>query len=215
MDTTQEKTGYDYLTEELEKPTDTGMNLIQYQCAGKAFDPKIIHPSVSIGKNLVIGQNVVIEKNVIIGDDCFIGHNTVIRPNSIIGDRAVIRANCLIDPNVMIGIDFDMFPHATVGGGTIIEDKVYFGPYSLTTNSDNIRNHRKPADDIGLRPPVIREGAIIAAGCMIKPGVVIGKNAVLGLGSVLTKSIPDNEIWFGNPAKYHNHVELNDRIIEI
>jgi acetyltransferase-like isoleucine patch superfamily enzyme len=31
--------------------------------------------------------------------------------------------------------------------------------------------------------------------------VTIGENAIVGAGSVVTKSIPSNEIWAGNPAK--------------
>lgn len=210
------KSGYDYLTVHLEKPSDTGYDLAQYFAIGKGFDPKVLHPTAQVGKNLIIGQGVVIEKNVVIGDDCFIGHNSVIRPNSIIGDRCVIRSNCLIDPNVLIGSDFNMYPHATVGGGTIVEPKVYFGPYSLTTNSSDIRNHRPQTamKSSELLPPVIKSGAVIYAGCMIAPGVVIGKNSVLGMGSVLTKSIPDNEVWFGNPASYRYAVKASDRIIE-
>ena len=29
----------------------------------------------------------------------------------------------------------------------------------------------------------------------------IGNNCIIGAGSVVTKDIPDNEIWAGNPAK--------------
>ena len=37
---------------------------------------------------------------------------------------------------------------------------------------------------------------------IIMPGVKIGNNCVVGTGSVVTKSIPDNCIVAGNPAKY-------------
>ena len=172
-----------------------------------------LHPSVKIGKNLVIGENVIIEENVVIGSDCFIGHHCLIRPGSVIGDRVSIRSFCLLDPEVVLCNDIAIYPHATVGGGTIIEDKVYYGPYSLTTNCDAIRFHRLPVDYNIIKPPVIKTGAIIAAGCMIKPGVIIGRNSVLGMGSVLTKDIPDNEIWFGNPAIHRDDVRPGDRII--
>ena len=33
-------------------------------------------------------------------------------------------------------------------------------------------------------------------------GVTIGKNSVVAAGSVVVKSIPDNEVWGGNPAKF-------------
>ena len=171
-----------------------------------------IHPSVRMGKNVSIGKYVVIEEDVVIGDDCFIGPFTIIRPGSIVGDRVTIRAHCLLDPEVKLGNDIAIYPHATVGGGTVVEDKVYWGPYSLTTNCDNIRHHRLPVEENVIKPPRVCEGAIIAAGCMIKPGVVIGRNSVLGLGSVLTKSIPNNQIWFGNPAKYFKDVEMSDRL---
>lgn len=173
-----------------------------------------IHRSAVIGKNLTIGMNVIIEENVVIGDNCFIGHNCFIRPGSTLGDRSSMRSFCLIDPDVKIGKDVAIYPHATVGGGTVVEDKVYWGPYTLSTNSDLIRCHRTPVQEEVIKPPLIKKGAILAAGCMIKPGVVVGKNAVLGMGSNLTKSIPDNEIWFGNPAKYYDDVKPEDRIIE-
>lgn len=32
--------------------------------------------------------------------------------------------------------------------------------------------------------------------------VRIGENAIVGAGSVVTKDIPDNEIWAGNPARF-------------
>lgn len=51
-------------------------------------------------------------------------------------------------------------------------------------------------------PVVIMDHAFIGAHCIILKGVTIGKNAIVGAGSVVTKSIPDNEIWAGNPAKF-------------
>ena len=36
---------------------------------------------------------------------------------------------------------------------------------------------------------------------MIMPGVTIGNNIIVGAGSIVTKSIPDNSIVGGNPAK--------------
>jgi acetyltransferase-like isoleucine patch superfamily enzyme len=47
----------------------------------------------------------------------------------------------------------------------------------------------------------ISDYAFIGGSSIILKGVTIGKNAVVAAGSVVTKSIPDNEIWGGNPAK--------------
>jgi acetyltransferase-like isoleucine patch superfamily enzyme len=49
---------------------------------------------------------------------------------------------------------------------------------------------------------LIKHHAWIASGVTVLPNVVIGAGAVVGAGSVVTKSIPDLQIWAGNPAKY-------------
>lgn len=51
-------------------------------------------------------------------------------------------------------------------------------------------------------PIVIKDNVFIGAYCFVLKGVTIGENCVLGAGSVLTKSMPANEIWAGNPAKF-------------
>lgn len=56
------------------------------------------------------------------------------------------------------------------------------------------------------KPVTIKDGAWIASGAIILPGVTIGENAVIGAGSVVTKDIPDNEFWAGNPAKFIRHI---------
>jgi acetyltransferase-like isoleucine patch superfamily enzyme len=53
----------------------------------------------------------------------------------------------------------------------------------------------------------IDDNVFIGAGSIILKGVRIGKNSVVGAGSVVRKNIPDNEVWFGNPAQFVRKVE--------
>lgn len=55
---------------------------------------------------------------------------------------------------------------------------------------------------------VIAENVWIGAGVTVLPGCAIGKNSVVGAGSVVTKSIPENEVWAGIPARKIR--EIND-----
>lgn len=45
----------------------------------------------------------------------------------------------------------------------------------------------------------------IGAGSIIMPGVTIGNEVIIGAGSVVTKDVPDNCVYAGNPAKFLMH----------
>lgn len=49
---------------------------------------------------------------------------------------------------------------------------------------------------------VIKRGAYIGCNTIICKPVTIGENAVVGAGSIVTKNIPANQVWAGNPARY-------------
>lgn len=49
---------------------------------------------------------------------------------------------------------------------------------------------------------VIKDGFFIGAHSIILKSVIIGERSVIGAGSVVTKDIPDDELWAGNPAKF-------------
>ena len=47
----------------------------------------------------------------------------------------------------------------------------------------------------------IGNDCFVGAGSIILPGVHIGNKVIIGAGSVVAKSIPDNSVAVGNPAK--------------
>lgn len=56
--------------------------------------------------------------------------------------------------------------------------------------------------------PTIGNNVVLGANVNILGDITIGNNVIIGAGSVVTKSIPDNAIVAGNPAKiikYRNH----------
>ena len=52
-----------------------------------------------------------------------------------------------------------------------------------------------------MSPIIVKRGAFIGAGVTVLKGVTIGEGAVVGAQSVVTKPIPADEVWAGNPAK--------------
>ena len=53
----------------------------------------------------------------------------------------------------------------------------------------------------------IKRNAYLGMNTLVIKPVTIGENAVVGAGSVVTKNIPDNEIWAGNPAKFIRRID--------
>lgn len=49
---------------------------------------------------------------------------------------------------------------------------------------------------------IIKKNAYIGCNTVICKPVTIGENAIVGAGSIVTKDIPANEVWAGNPARF-------------
>ena len=60
-------------------------------------------------------------------------------------------------------------------------------------------------------PIEIKDSSFIGARSIICKGVTVGANSIVGIGSVVTKSIPDNEIWAGNLAKFIRKIETSEQ----
>lgn len=89
-----------------------------------------------------------------------------------------------------------------------IEDDVLLGSGVLIyTNNHETANPALPIAAQGYPPPsrsdsvVIRSGAWVGSNAILLKGVTIGHNAAVGAGSVVTRSVPDGEVWAGVPAK--------------
>jgi acetyltransferase-like isoleucine patch superfamily enzyme len=84
-----------------------------------------------------------------------------------------------------------------IGINTVIYDTDF---HSLDARMRN--SNPEKIDGVKTKPVIIHEGAFIGGHTTILKGVTIGKNSIVGAGSVVFESIPDEQIWAGNPAKY-------------
>jgi len=57
------------------------------------------------------------------------------------------------------------------------------------------------------RPIVIEDNVWIGGGAILLPGVRVGRNAVVGAGAVVTRSVPENSVVAGNPARVIRMIE--------
>lgn len=104
-----------------------------------------------------------------------------------VGDRVSFNYNSFINGygNITIGDDCLFGPNVTI----ISSNHRFKG-------SLNIRGLGHICD-----PVIIGNNVWVGSNTTILPGICIGDNVVIGAGSVVTKSVPNNTIAVGNPAK--------------
>ena len=54
----------------------------------------------------------------------------------------------------------------------------------------------------------IKKRAYLGMNTLVVKPVTIGEDAIVGAGSIVTKDIPDGEVWAGNPARFIRKREL-------
>jgi acetyltransferase-like isoleucine patch superfamily enzyme len=146
----------------------------------------MIHPladvqSLNIGEGTNIWQFCIVLKDAKIGADCNINCQVFIENQVVIGDNVTIK------------------PGVQIWDGITLENDVFIGPNVTFTNDLFPKSKNK---NFTLEKTVVKKGASIGANATILAGITIGENALVGAGSVVTKNIPENEVWVGNPAKF-------------
>ena len=143
---------------------------------------------------------------------CKIGKNFLVSSSllsSISGNKTKTRievrsgAYLLIGDNVgLSGVTVFCFENITIGNNT----KIGFGSHIYDTDfhslDPQIRNSYKDQLFAKKRPVHIGKNVFIGTQSIVLKGVTIGDNSIIAAGSVVTKNIPSNEIWGGNPAKF-------------
>ncbi|QBY03135.1 hypothetical protein E2K93_01565 [Thalassotalea sp. HSM 43] len=161
------------------------------------MNTSVISEKAKIGKNVTIGHWCVIEDNVTIGDNTVIKNFVELRAGTVIGENCVIDSRVSCSGDCIIGSGVTIRYDSIIARGCQVGDNTYICPRVMTNNLDTGK------EAIG--------GAHFGANCFIGTntvlhhGILIGDNAVTGAMSFVNKDIPENEIWFGNPAKFAKH----------
>jgi acetyltransferase-like isoleucine patch superfamily enzyme len=158
-----------------------------------------LNPGIAVSKKAFVAKTVMFDLK-----PCGIFH----------GGSIKISAGAQISDGVIL---------APYGGSIWIDENVFIGPYCVLYGHGGLfigrdtmiaaqtviipANHqfvgfspiaKQPEERLGIQ---IGENVWIGAGVRILDGVCIGAGAVVGAGSVVTKSIEDNSIAYGVPAK--------------
>jgi acetyltransferase-like isoleucine patch superfamily enzyme len=142
-----------------------------------------------------------------IGSSCSINSSLKANPIGRYSPTFIIVRN---DAKLFIGNCVGMSSTAIICHNEInIGNNVKFGGnvviYDTDFHSLDKIQRRLPFEDrknTVTKKVIIEDDVFIGAHSTILKGVNIGAGSIIGACSVVTKSIPANEIWAGNPAKF-------------
>lgn len=133
-----------------------------------------------------------------IGAGTVVWQFSIILPKARIGKNCNINCHCFIENDVVVGDNVTVKAGVYLWDGIEIEDNAFIGPNATFVNDRYPRSKQYPGQFLKT---IIRKGASIGAGAIILGGLEIGAGAMIGAGSVITKNVPPNTKWYGNPAK--------------
>lgn len=147
--------------------------------------PNAIVESESIGKGTRIWAFSHILEGAKIGEGCNICDHTFVENDVIIGNNVTVKSGVYIWDGVELG------------------DQVFIGPNVTFTNDISPRSKQYPTEFLKT---IVSKGASIGANSTVIAGNKIGEYSMIGAGSVVTKDIPPNTLWYGNPSTFKGYV---------
>lgn len=160
-------------------------------------------------------------ERIISSDDCVIHEPTVqLRKYSIVvGCGSRIDSFCKLeggngeypDTGIVIGaaVHIASFCHLNIGGGLLVleDGSACASGVKIITASNAPAPGRScsavaPGNVVKRSFVHVKRNATLFAGVIVLPGVTIGEGVCVAAGSVVTKDVPDCELWGGIPAHY-------------
>lgn len=100
----------------------------------------VIHPNAVIGRNVMLGHNVVIMAGVVITSNAKVGNHVFIMANTVIHHDVEVSDYSLIGSNVVIAGHTRIGPNCYIGSGSNIINGITLGAYTMVGLGSNVIN---------------------------------------------------------------------------
>jgi UDP-3-O-[3-hydroxymyristoyl] glucosamine N-acyltransferase len=167
-----------------------------------------IYPMVYVGKEAVIGDDVILFPGTFIGDRVRVGDRTVIYPNvtimrdCIVGRDVVIHAGCVIGS--------DGFGYVRDGG-----ENVKFPQLGIVQIDDNVElGANTTIDRAANGKTLIQRGVKVDNLVQIAHNVNVGEDTVIAALTGISGSVRiGREVIIGGQTGFKDHIEIGDRAV--
>lgn len=188
------------------------------------FLRKVLWPRLfgSCGKGVMFAERIVLRhpKKIYLGDNVVLSEGCVLDARHDSEERALVLSDdVMLSVNVMIsckngcveigdrtGLSAHTIIHATNNCPVKIGADVIIGPQSYIAGGGDYNHDRLdvPIREQGIRYDggvTVQDNVWLGAKVTVLGGVTMGSGSIAGAGSVVTRSVPENSICVGTPAK--------------
>lgn len=148
-----------------------------------------------------VHESSYVDEGAQIGAGTKIWHFCHVMGSARIGLHCNIGQNVFVAADVVIGNNVKIQNNVSLYTGVIVEDDVFLGPSMVLTNVVNPRSHISRKDE--YKSTLIKRGATVGANATIVCGITLGCYSFIGAGTVVTRSVPDYGLVYGNPGRIH------------
>jgi UDP-3-O-[3-hydroxymyristoyl] glucosamine N-acyltransferase LpxD len=167
-----------------------------------------------IGPGVIVGAHTEIRNHVVLAERVRLGSHVVVKSHAVVGEEGFgvdkdSEGNNIRLPHlgsVVVGDHVEIGNFTTVCSGTLAPTRV--GDYTKIDDHVHVAHNCQIGANVIITAcaelsgsVTVGDGAWLGPNASVIQGVTIGANALVGIAAVVTKSIPANEVQFGNPAR--------------
>jgi sugar O-acyltransferase (sialic acid O-acetyltransferase NeuD family) len=115
---------------------------------------------------------------------------TVVHPTATIGSTCRVGAGSVLLAHVDLTADVVVGRHVAVMPQVVLTHDVTIGDWATVASGVRIGG--------GCH---VAAAAYIGSGACLREGLTVGERAMVGMGSVVTRDVPAERLWFGAPAR--------------
>ena len=151
-----------------------------------------------VGDGAAICCGAVLFAGAIVGERAIVGDNACVRERGELGADSVLGLGSAIGNDTRVGSRVTVQTHVWLTGWSLLEDDVFVGPGTVTTNDHAMARGRAGHELSGV---TLRRACRVGGGVVLLPGVEVGEEAFVAAGTVVTKDVPARAVVRGVPGR--------------
>jgi sugar O-acyltransferase (sialic acid O-acetyltransferase NeuD family) len=125
-----------------------------------------------------------------------------------VGFATVVHPSTSVAEGTSVGDGSVLLAHVVATAPIVIGRHVVVMPQVVFTHDDVIGDFTTFGAGVRLAGGVaVETGAYVGAGALVREGITIGSGSLVGMGAVVTRDVPPEEVWVGNPARLLRRID--------